>query len=239
MQQKYLGRDEVGGVEVFMRQMLATILPYGIVFGSVLLKLPQIVKILRNHSADGISIISLVVELMSCVISSSWGIARSLMFKDYGESTLIMIEMFLLLLIVGCMQRELLITVLVFIVAVFLLVFMSAGYAPRNIHEGMLRLQIFFALGSRIPQIVINYQNKSTGQLSALTFFLAMSGGISRLLTTFHNIPSDKGRDIMLTQFGVVVFLNFVIVMQCILYKAADRRQVGTTEAKAVVKKNN
>lgn len=37
---------------------------------------------------------------------------------------------------------------------------------------------------SRIPQIMSNYQSKSTGQLSALTIFLYFFGSMARVFTT-------------------------------------------------------
>jgi mannose-P-dolichol utilization defect protein 1 len=38
---------------------------------------------------------------------------------------------------------------------------------------------------SRIPQIVSNFQSKSTGQLSALTIFLYFFGSLARVFTTY------------------------------------------------------
>nr|CCC91498.1 conserved hypothetical protein [Trypanosoma congolense IL3000] len=230
--------SELNEFEVFVRHMIATVVPYGIVFGSVLLKLPQIMKILQQRSADGISMSSLGIELISCVITASWGISQSLMFKDYGESVLIMIEMFLLVILAGCLQRKFVLTVALFTVAASALGFMSIGRLPRDVHEQLLRLQVLFAFSSRVPQITMNFRNKSTGQLSALTFFLAVAGATSRLLTTFHNVPLDKGRDIMLAQFVVVIFLNLIIVAQCIMYGAGAQRHAPVGHVKSNVKKN-
>ncbi|KAG8342377.1 putative PQ loop repeat [Trypanosoma vivax] len=216
--------DDAYDFDTLARRLVATLLPYAIVYGSLLLKVPQIIKVVKNWSADGISLTSLFVELTSYVITSSWGFAQAMDFKDYGESVLIMMEVILLLVLVGYLQNHLKLVLALVAVGFVGSLFLSIGLVPYYVHRELLRIQIFFALSSRVPQIIMNYRNRSTGQLSGLTFFLAMAGGISRLLTTFHNVPVEKGRDIILSQFGLVVVLNYILVMQCIVYRSKGRK---------------
>ncbi|RNE97609.1 putative SNF2 DNA repair protein [Trypanosoma rangeli] len=213
-------------VEVFLRYFVATILPYGVVFGSVLLKVPQIVKILQHRSADGISFASLCFDLTAFVVTTSWGIAQALNFKDYGENMLIMGEVAFLLLLVGYLQRSMTRALLVFTLEATSLVVMSCGYLPRTFHEWLLSIQILFGISSRVPQILMNYRNQSTGHLSFLTFWLAMAGGVSRLLTTFQNVSVEQGKYIMLMQFGVSVALNAAILLQIVAYREQTRKQL-------------
>jgi mannose-P-dolichol utilization defect protein 1 len=42
---------------------------------------------------------------------------------------------------------------------------------------------MFLMVSSRVPQILTNFQNKSTGQLAFFTFILNFLGGLARLAT--------------------------------------------------------
>src|SRR5690606_13116119 len=45
---------------------------------------------------------------------------------------------------------------------------------------------IVFMVLSRVPQILTNFKNQSTGQLAFLTFFLSFAGSAARLLTVLY-----------------------------------------------------
>ncbi|RNF06579.1 putative SNF2 DNA repair protein [Trypanosoma conorhini] len=214
-------------VEAIVRYFVAYVLPYGVVFGSVLLKVPQIVKILQHRSAVGISFTSLCFDTTAFVITTSWGIAQALNFKDYGENMLILVEVAFLLLLVGYLQHTMSRALLVFTLEAVSLVAMSSGFLPRVFHEWLFSIQILFGISSRVPQILMNYRNQSTGHLSFLTFWLAMCGGISRLLTTFQNVSVEQGKYMMLMQFGVAVTLNAVILLQIVAYREKTRKQIA------------
>ncbi|KEG08407.1 putative SNF2 DNA repair protein [Trypanosoma grayi] len=233
-----VGREEDDPIVVFMRYFIGHILPYGVVFGSVMLKVPQIVKVLQHRSAAGISLASLCFELTSYVITTSWGIAQALQFKDFGENMFIMLEMALLLLLVGYLQNNLLYAMSVFLAEATALAAMSTGFLDRDLHEWLLSVQILFGMSSRVPQIIMNYRNESTGQLSFATFYLAMMGGISRLLTTFHNVPVEKGRHVMLTQFSISVGLNVAIIIQILQYRKNTKAVLNCGKEKKTCKEN-
>lgn len=71
---------------------------------------------------------------------------------------------------------------------------------------------------------MMNYRNGKTGSLSFLTFFLAFGGGVARILTTALNVPWQKGKSVLLTQFSVAVLLNAVVLLQIIYYKYKNRK---------------
>ncbi|ORC86270.1 putative SNF2 DNA repair protein [Trypanosoma theileri] len=229
--------NEVGDNEIaaFMRYFVSSLLPYAIVFGSVMLKVPQIIKVLQHQSAEGISLSSLCFELTSCVITTSWGIAQSMHLKDFGENMFIMLEMALLLILVGYFQGKLSVALSAFIAETMVLIALSAGVLSHDFHEWLLSIQILFGLSSRVPQIIMNHKNQSTGHLSFLTFYLALVGGLSRLLTTFHNVSAEQGRNVLLTQFGVSVALNTLIILQILIYKKNTEEKLKLAKKKGSV----
>ena len=67
---------------------------------------------------------------------------------------------------------------------------------------------------SKLPQIITNFNNKSTGSLAFITFFLNFAGGIARLGTVL--MESD---DFMFRlQYIVGVSLSTIIMLQFVLY---------------------
>ncbi|EPY26482.1 mannose-P-dolichol utilization defect 1 [Angomonas deanei] len=107
----------------------------------------------------------------------------------------------------------------------------STGALPTSVHKALLSSQILLNISSRVPQILMNYRNKSTGALSFLTFFLAFGGGVARVMTTAINVPWEKGKAVFLTQFIVAATLNLIVISQ-ILYYAPRRRQVAKKDGK-------
>jgi mannose-P-dolichol utilization defect protein 1 len=73
---------------------------------------------------------------------------------------------------------------------------------------------IILLIASRIPQIMTNFQNKSTGQLAFFTFILNFLGGVARLGT----VMVETSDFMYQLPFFIGVFLNGVIVAQFLLY---------------------
>ncbi|EPY26281.1 mannose-P-dolichol utilization defect 1 [Strigomonas culicis] len=199
--------------------LISNCLSYGVVVGASILKVPQILAIQRQKKADGISLTANYVELFSYVISTSWGIVQGLQFRDYGENVFIFAQLIVLVLMVARMQRKLPSALVVLLMELCTFLVFAAGYLPTPVHQTLLSSQILLNIGSRVPQIRSNLQNHSTGTLSFLTFFLAFGGGVARVLTTALNVPWEKGKAIMLTQYTVAATLNLIIILQILFYK--------------------
>eukprot|EP00349_Pseudokeronopsis_sp_Brazil_P001810 CAMPEP_0202956394 /NCGR_PEP_ID=MMETSP1396-20130829/906_1 /ASSEMBLY_ACC=CAM_ASM_000872 /TAXON_ID= /ORGANISM="Pseudokeronopsis sp., Strain Brazil" /LENGTH=135 /DNA_ID=CAMNT_0049673389 /DNA_START=392 /DNA_END=799 /DNA_ORIENTATION=+ len=65
--------------------------------------------------------------------------------------------------------------------------------------------------GSKIPQIISNFRNKSTGQLAFLTFLMAFGGAAARLFTVIveTNDMSYMVMMILSTSLNGILFLQF------------------------------
>ena len=211
-----------------MIPLASAALSYAIVFGSGVLKLPQVIKILKNLSAEGISLPSLLLECLSYAIGTSWGISQGLDFKDYGEGVIISVQLVALVGMVGYFQRRLGTALGVFAPILGLGAALSMGVIPKSIHEALLSVSTIVALSSRLPQIYTNYKRKSTGQLAFLTFFLAFGGSAARVLTVYLNVPWEKGKMSLLLQYFISTSLNLMVMAQMYLYRATAK----TTSAK-------
>lgn len=206
-----------------LRLLISSGLSYGVVIGSSILKVPQIVKVLQHHKADGVSLASVLVELLSYAISTSWGIVQGLPFRDFGENFIIFLQLIVLVLLVAKLQKRLRGACVVLAVELVALYAFSIGVVPRQLHQYLLSGQILLNMSSRLPQVALNYKTRCRGQLSFLTFFLAFGGGVARTLTTAVNVPWEKGKAVMLAQFSVAATLNAIILLQMIYYQWMDR----------------
>ena len=64
---------------------------------------------------------------------------------------------------------------------------------------------------SRVSQIYANFSNKSTGQLSLITFLLSWLGTVARLFTTIQTVGWDYA---ILAGLALSFFLSTVIILQ-------------------------
>jgi mannose-P-dolichol utilization defect protein 1 len=206
-------------MELSAAALLSVVLSYAIVAGSLILKAPQIVKIVRAGSADGVSLTGHLVESLSYAIACSWGIARGLDFKDFGEAVFISFFLAVLVALIAFHQRKLATAVPTFLLIVCFGGALAAGQVPRWAHEMLLASQALLNMASRVPQIYMNYRSKGTGQLAAPTYVLASGGAAVRIFTTFMNVPWADGKLTLLGQFALAATLNTIILGQMFAYR--------------------
>ncbi|KAG5505160.1 hypothetical protein JIQ42_04348 [Leishmania sp. Namibia] len=223
-------------VESTMRYIVSNCLSYVVVVGASILKVPQIMKVLQNNKADGISSFSLFAELFSYVISTGWGVAQGLPFRDYGENFFITLQLIVLLLLAAKLQKAMRRVSLVLAIELLALYAFARGHVPRTIHEYALSGQVVLNMFSRVPQIYANYRTRCCGQLSFLTFLLAFGGGFVRVMTTALNVSWEKGKAVMLVQYGVAASLNAIILGQMLYYSIADRSSERQARSRAKAK---
>ena len=90
------------------------------------------------------------------------------------------------------------------------------GTLPPIVYRAIYSLQIIFFLSSRVQQIMINFKNKSTGNLSPITMFLGWAGNLARLFTLMVDLGTE---DLQIIFFSLIFFVfNFTPFVQYIIY---------------------
>ena len=79
-----------------VKDLLVNGINLGILFGAVAIKLPQIIKIVRAKSVDGISESSLALELLSSTCACLYASLIGHPFSTWGEMLFIAIQCFIL-----------------------------------------------------------------------------------------------------------------------------------------------
>ncbi len=218
--------------EKCLRLAMSKVLSLGIISGSVLVKLPQIGKLLYTRSTDGLSFLAYLLETMATSINFAYNLRAGNPFTTYGETLFITLQNLFIVLLLGVYRKQF--THLLLILAVYS-VFMSGLLLP-NLYplDGvwlnyLQAATIPIAAASRIPQIYKIWCTGHTGQLSAATVFLVALGSCARLFTTIQEVGNDQ---LLLVGFGMGAFLNSVIALQMIWYWNSSPRTTVSAKKK-------
>ncbi|KAG0348923.1 hypothetical protein BG004_003640 [Podila humilis] len=232
----------------------------GIVAGGAIVKVPQIIKIIQAQSAKGVSFSSYVLETLACVISLAYNVRQNNPLSTYGETFFVTFQNLIILALMlyysgkSAQAVVVLCGFMVFgnvLIRTSDLTLIDGGVATTALvsQSAMALLQastIPINLFSKVPQIIENYKNGSTGQLSAFTVFNYFAGSLARVYTTMTEVDDP----IILAGFLLSTLFNCVLALQMALYwnsgstaattpvvSAKKGKAAGSTETKKKAKK--
>ncbi|KAF9354498.1 hypothetical protein BGX26_007673 [Mortierella sp. AD094] len=203
-------------------------LGFGIVAGGAIVKVPQIIKIVQAHSAQGLSLSSYSLETLACVIGLAYNIREGHPLSTYGETFFVTIQN---LIILGLMLHYSGRSTSAFVILSSYLFLgnvlgrttqfiqadgavITTAFVPKGAMAVLQAATIPINLISKVPQIVENYKNRSTGQLSAFTVFNYFAGSLARVYTTLTEVDDV----IILSGFLLSTLFNCILALQMALY---------------------
>lgn len=200
------------------RLLISKGLSIGILLGGLLVKVPQILKVVLHQSGEGLSMMGLFLETVAYAISVAYNLRRAYPFTTFGESCFILTQnilLFSLLVYLGTPYKHLRKS-MAFLSCVVLGSGAYALYALPGIPflAQLQSLTIALVIASRVPQIYANFSAKSTGQLSFLTLILLFGGSMARIFTTWSEVKDP----LLLSSFLIACSLNGILALQCVLY---------------------
>ncbi|KAF9585963.1 hypothetical protein BGW38_010778 [Lunasporangiospora selenospora] len=209
----------------------------GIVAGGAIVKVPQIIKIVQAQSAEGVSFSSYMLETLASVISLAYNIRQQNPLSTYGETFFVTIQNLIILSLMMFYRGKGTNAFAILSSFLFLGTIVArtseiqtadgAVVTTALISQGMLTilqaLTIPINLFSKVPQIVANYKNGSTGQLSAFTVFNYFAGSLARVYTTLTEVDDM----IILAGFMLSTLFNCVLAFQMALYWNAPKTKAG------------
>lgn len=162
-------------------------LGYLIIVGSLILKLPQILKILGAKDVTGLTPASFYMEVLLYASSTIYNVRRGYPVSTWGENVVILVQNVILVLLVWAfytpkigMGSRLGLTVF------FGLLVAGMSLLPTE-HLWMLASAgIPVTIVARIPQVLTNFKNGHTGQLALVTLTMNFAGSLARLFTTLQ-----------------------------------------------------
>ncbi|KAF9320521.1 hypothetical protein BG006_002777 [Podila minutissima] len=229
----------------------------GIVAGGAIVKVPQIIKIMQAQSAKGVSFSSYVLETLACVISLAYNVRQQNPLSTYGETFFVTFQnlvILALMLYYSSKSAQAAVVLSAFMVLGNVLIRTSeftqvdgTVVTTALVSQSALALlqasTIPINLFSKVPQIIENYKNGSTGQLSAFTVFNYFAGSLARVYTTMTEVDDI----IILSGFLLSTLFNCILALQMALYwnsgastpapVSSKKGKSGSTETKKKAKK--
>jgi len=197
-----------------LKVVLSKCLGIGIILGSVMVKLPQILKLMGAKSAEGLSFNSVLLELLAITGTMAYSIANRFPFSSWGEALFLTLQTvtigFLIQHYGGRTGRGLL-----FLVVYFgLLLLVLSPVTPISVVTTMQASNVPAVIIGRLIQAATNFRNGHTGQLSAISVFLLFAGSLARIFTSLQ----ETGDSLMALTYVISSTCNGVIALQVLYY---------------------
>lgn len=187
----------------------------GIIAASSIVKVPQIIKLVRSKSASGVSFLSYLLETSSYLISLAYNIRNGFPFSTFGETALILGQnVIITVLVLNYAGRASAAAVFVAVLAAAVVTLFSEKLLPMDALKYLQGGAGVLGVASKVPQILAIWQQGGTGQLSAFTVFNYLAGSLSRIYTTLQEVD-DK---LILYGFVAGFALNAVLAAQMVYY---------------------
>ncbi|XP_054724889.1 mannose-P-dolichol utilization defect 1 protein-like [Uloborus diversus] len=211
-----------------LKQTISKALGTGIILGSTLVKLPQIIKIVNAKSAEGLSFLGILLELIAITSTASYNYAKGYPFSSWGESCFLLVETaiigFLVLLYSSRIRQANTFALLYSVVSYILF----NGLVPISVLWNMQVANVPIVVAGKMIQAAKNYQNGHTGQISAITVFLLFLGSMARIFTSIQ----ETGDPVIIFTFIIATLANGVLAAQVLYYWKATARVLLEREKK-------
>ncbi|KAK2111230.1 Mannose-P-dolichol utilization defect 1 protein [Saguinus oedipus] len=194
-----------------LKILLSKGLGLGIVAGSLLVKLPQVFKILRAKSAEGLSLQSVMFDLVALTGTMVYSITNNFPFSSWGEALFLMLQTITICFLVMHYRGQTVKGVAFLACYGLVLLVLLSPLTPLTV--------VTLLQASNVPAVVVgraatNYHNGHTGQLSAITVFLLFGGSLARIFTSIQ----ETGDPLMAGTFVVSSLCNGLIAAQLLFY---------------------
>lgn len=229
-----------------LRYSLSKVLGLGIVVGGSIVKVPQILKIVRAKSARGVSLGSYLLDTSSLLLVVGYNYRSAFPFSTYGqlsrapspeaepltpsvfhagENVFLLVQNLViisLILLLSHHPQALLLAVASLVAsaaAIFALA--SSDFVSLSQLRTLFALSIPLALAAKLPQILQNHRRRSTGQLSAFLVINSLAGCLARVFTT----ATETGDHVIWWSFVGASALNGVLALQMLAFWSSTNEE--------------
>lgn len=205
-----------------LKMLLSRSLGLAIILGATCVKLPQIYKIVKNGSAEGISFVGTLLELMAVTANGAYSFSRAFPFTAYGEAISLSLQTSLVALLVLWYGGNTISTVLFSVLyGITVFAITSPGLVPDQV--------LWYGQAANIPMIVLgklvqvwaNAKQGHTGQLSAITIFLLTLGSIARVFTSIQ----ETGDPVVICTYICSSAVNIMLAGQVVFYWSVEEEK--------------
>lgn len=196
-------------------------LSLALVLFSLYYKVPQIMKILGEKSANSISPLSVLMEIMAALCGIAYYFYLDYDFMSYGEMVSGMVQSLIILLLCYVYKEMNGNTgIIYFGLIVSSITGIYLKVLPQEIANSFLMLSSVVYCFSRVMLVISVIRAKSSGSLSFITLFLSMAGILVRVLTTFVNLGDDR---FLLLIVGINAFFSSMLFFVALMFKKPEK----------------
>jgi len=185
-----------------------------LILGSILVKVPQILKIIKHKSGEGINLYSVSLDLTAITIYMSYSFINGFPFSSWGDTFFLAIQTVLigaLVLFYSGKIAQSFTYIIGYLVICFVLM---GGLTPLDILWTLTSINILIVVAGKLLQAWTNYQNGHTGQLAAATLIMLFAGSMARIFTSIQ----ETGDAVAILTYVASTAANAVLVIQLVYY---------------------
>lgn len=214
---------------ICLKMVISKGLGYAILAGSVMLRVPQIGKIVSAGSGAGISMISEILTFLALFGTMAYGYHKKFPIAAYGDVYFLYLQTMVIIFLILWYEKKKFnaIASLGIMTAISSLLYLNL--LEEKMILALNAMSLFLSVISKMIQSFSNYKNSSTGNLSAITLILQFAGSTARIFTS---IQETGDMNMIITYISVSV-ANFVLVAQLLYYWNS-----ATTKVKKAKKQN-
>jgi mannose-P-dolichol utilization defect protein 1 len=195
--------------------LIAETLGYAVGAASLFLYTPIALRVVRQQSADGLSLSTWWFKLSAFTCSDLYATSQGYPLSQYIDWIAITAEVIVNLCVVSYFQnkmdKQFFINASVFAMTALAL----SQYAPPEVLAlGQLGSTALNA-GALLPQFMLNAKLRTAGDYSPVTAFIGAAGCAARLYTTMQLADGDM---LLLASFGFTFCLNTAMLLQILWY---------------------
>ena len=205
--------------------LVSKLLGMAILVGAIGLKLPQIINIYQTGDVEGLSPTSFYSEVPLVMSNVAYNYLQGNPFSSYGENVFILVQNLVLVMLLWMFMKEKpTISHMIGVLGMFAAVGMGSMHLPKEYWYLLPLSNLPLLLASRIPQIIQNFRNQSTGSLSLITNFLTFAGSLARVFTTIQEVGMDYS---LLLGFFLGCSTSGLLLLQILIYgnKKASKKK--------------
>ncbi|KAG9462579.1 hypothetical protein GDO78_013829, partial [Eleutherodactylus coqui] len=147
-------------------------------------KVPQIVKLVRSGTAEGLSFQSVLLELLALSGTMVYSITHGFPFSSWGEVLFLMIQTLIIGFLIQHLRGRTALGALALAVYFALIAILLSPVIPMVVVTLLQAANVPAIIISRLLQAATNYRSGHTGQLSAVTVTLLFLGSLARIFTS-------------------------------------------------------
>ncbi|XP_043112276.1 solute carrier family 66 member 3 [Puntigrus tetrazona] len=191
---------------------------FSTLFVCMVLKFPQIFVLMRARATSGVSLNSLLLELLGFIVFMSYQMYYDYPPLTYLEYPILIAQDVIVLLLILHYNRNMKHSLIY--AALFV-----GGWQLLTVQKWVIDLAMslctFISAGSKLAQLQCLWRSKDSGQVSALTWALATYTCLARIFTTVITTGDTQ----VLIRFVVMSVLNMWVTVTVVYYKPRAVKQ--------------